>query len=517
MEIAMEHVEVGVREKEEGPIDHPRRKERRNKYACACAIIASMISILLAYNTGVMSGAMLFIKEDLKITDGAVEVLAGILNVCALVGSLTAGRASDWIGRRYTIVLSSFIFFLGSLLMGLAPSFPVLISGRCIAGVGVGYALMIAPVYSAEISSPSSRGFLTSLPEICISFGILLGYVSNYFFAKLPLIYGWRSMLGIGAIPSIILAVGILAMPESPRWLVMQGRVKDARDVLVRVSNSREEAEIRLKEIKAAAGVDESCTGDVVKLTKSSRGEGVWKELLLRPTPPVKHILIAAIGIHFFEHATGIEAVVLYSPRIFKKAGIRTRNKLLLTTMSVGLTKTCFILIATFLLDRVGRRPLLLTSLGGMVVSLSGLGLGLTMVEHTEERLVWAVTLSILAVLSFVAFYSVGLGPITWVYSSEIFPLRLRAQGASMGVAVNRVMNGTISMTFISLYNAITIGGAFFMFGGISILAWLFFFFLCPETRGRPLEEMEEVFSKKWVHSGPANRDGFEMGKVEAS
>nr|XP_019702653.1 probable polyol transporter 6 [Elaeis guineensis] len=464
-----------------------------------------------------MSGAMLFIKEDLKITDGAVEVLAGILNVCALVGSLTAGRASDWIGRRYTIVLSSFIFFLGSLLMGLAPSFPVLISGRCIAGVGVGYALMIAPVYSAEISSPSSRGFLTSLPEICISFGILLGYVSNYFFAKLPLIYGWRSMLGIGAIPSIILAVGILAMPESPRWLVMQGRVKDARDVLVRVSNSREEAEIRLKEIKAAAGVDESCTGDVVKLTKSSRGEGVWKELLLRPTPPVKHILIAAIGIHFFEHATGIEAVVLYSPRIFKKAGIRTRNKLLLTTMSVGLTKTCFILIATFLLDRVGRRPLLLTSLGGMVVSLSGLGLGLTMVEHTEERLVWAVTLSILAVLSFVAFYSVGLGPITWVYSSEIFPLRLRAQGASMGVAVNRVMNGTISMTFISLYNAITIGGAFFMFGGISILAWLFFFFLCPETRGRPLEEMEEVFSKKWVHSGPANRDGFEMGKVEAS
>ncbi|XP_072978910.1 probable polyol transporter 6 [Typha angustifolia] len=493
-------------------------KEARNKYACACAIIASIISILMGYDTGVMSGAMLFIKEDLKVSDGQVEVLAGILNICALVGSLTAGRISDWIGRRYTIVLASIIFFVGSVLMGVAPSYAVLISGRCVAGVGVGYALMIAPVYSTEISSPSSRGFLTSLPEICISLGILLGYISNYFFAKLPLVYGWRTMLGIGAIPSLALAIGIFAMPESPRWLTMQGRIKEAKRVLLRVSNTPNEAELRLKEIKKAAGIADDHNEDVVILTKSSHGEGVWKELLLRPTPPVRRILIAAIGIHFFEHATGIEAVVLYSPRIFKKAGITTRNKLLLATMGVGVTKTCFILVATFLIDKVGRRPLLLTSLGGMIVSLTGLGFGLTVVEHSSERLVWAIALSISTVFLFVAFFSMGLGPITWVYSSEIFPLRLRAQGASMGVAVNRLMNGTISMTFISLYKAITIGGAFFMFAGIAILAWIFFFFCCPETRGRPLEDMEEVFSTGWcptTKSTAANLDGFEMGKFK--
>lgn len=246
----------------------------------------------------------------------------------------------------------------------------------------------------------------------------------------------------------------------------------------------------------------------------------MWKELLLRPTPAVRRILIAAIGIHFFEHATGIEAVVLYSPRIFKKAGIRTQNKLLIATMGVGLTKTCFLLVATFLIDKVGRRPLLLTSLGGMALSLAGLGFGLTMVERSGERLGWDIALSIAAVFVFLAFFSIGLGPITWVYSSEIFPLRLRAQGASLGVAVNRLMNGIVSMTFISLYKAITIGGAFFLFAGIAVLAWLFFFLACPETRGRPLEEMEEVFSssrrrRRRSTDGSAGSKQFEIAKME--
>ncbi|GMN29614.1 hypothetical protein TIFTF001_002494 [Ficus carica] len=444
-----------------------------------------------------MSGAMLFIKEDLKINDVQIEVLAGILNICALVGSLAAGRTSDQIGRRYTIVLASIIFLVGSVLMGYGPTYAVLLAGRCIAGVGVGFALMIAPVYSAEISSPSSRGFLTSLPELCISLGILFGYVSNYFFGKLALKLGWRMMLGVAGLPSIALAFGILKMPESPRWLVLQGRLAEAKEILLRVSNSKEEAETRLRDIKLAAGIDENCNDDVlVDVPTNSRGKGVWKEILLRPTPAVRWILIAAVGIHFFEHATGIEAVVLYSPRIFKKAGVTRKDKLLLATVGVGITKTTFILVATLLLDRVGRRRLLLTSTGGMIVALTGLGFCLTIVEHSKEELVWALGLSIASVYMFVAFFSIGLGPITWVYSSEIFPLRLRAQGMSIGVAVNRLMNATISMTFISIYKGITIGGTFFLFGGLAVLAWGFFYFLLPETKGRSLEEMEVLFSR---------------------
>ncbi|XP_058770934.1 probable polyol transporter 6 [Vicia villosa] len=469
-----------------------------NKYALACAIVASMVSIVSGYDTGVMSGAMIFIKEDLGISDTQQEVLAGILNVCALVGSLTAGRTSDIIGRRYTIFLASILFIIGAILMGYGPNYAILMVGRCVCGLGVGFALMIAPVYSTEISSAASRGSLASLPEICIALGILLGYISNYFLGKyLSLKLGWRLMLGIAAIPSVFVAFVILSMPESPRWLVMQGQLGKAKKVLLQVSNTTQEAELRFKDIKIAADIDENCNDEIVKVSQKSQGEGVWKELILRPTPSVRWILIAAVGIHFFEHATGIEAVMLYSPRIFKKAGVTSKEKLLLATIGVGLTKIIFLLIALVLLDRVGRRRLLQVSVGGMIVGLTTLGFSLTMVEQAHEKVSWALSLSIMATYVYVGFFNVGLAPVTWVYSSEIFPLRLRAQGASIGVAVNRSMNAIVSMTFISIYKAITIGGSFFMFAGLSVIAWIFFYFYLPETKGKALEEMEMLFTKK--------------------
>ncbi|CAK7329728.1 unnamed protein product [Dovyalis caffra] len=478
----------------------PVKKPKRNKFAFACAILASMTSILLGYDIGVMSGANIYIQDDLKITDLQVAFLVGTLNLYSLVGSAAAGRTSDWIGRRYTIVVAGAVFFLGALLMGFATNYAFLMVGRFVAGIGVGYALMIAPVYTAEVSPASSRGFLTSFPEVFINAGILLGYVSNYAFSKLPTNLGWRFMLGIGAVPSVFLALVVLGMPESPRWLVMQGRLGDARKVLDRTSDSKEESQQRLSDIKEAAGIPEDCNDDVVRVQKQSHGEGVWKELLVHPTRSVRHILICGVGIHFFQQASGIDAVVLYSPRIFEKAGITSSNDILLATVAVGFTKTVFILVATFLLDRIGRRPLLLSSVGGMVLSLTALGFGLTMIDHSHEKLSWAVALSIAMVLAYVAFFSIGMGPITWVYSSEIFPLRLRAQGTSMGVAINRVTSGVISTTFILLYKAISIGGSFFLFAGIAMVAWVFFFACYPETRGRTLEDMEVLFGNfiKW-------------------
>nr|XP_027190079.1 polyol transporter 5-like isoform X2 [Cicer arietinum] len=454
--------------------DPQKKKPESNKFAFACAILASMTSILLGY------------------------------------GSCLAGRTSDWIGRRYTIVLAGAIFFAGAILMGFSPNFPFLMFARFIAGIGIGYALMIAPVYTAEVSPASSRGFLTSFPEVFINGGILLGYISNYGFSKLPLELGWRVMLGIGAIPSVILAVGVLAMPESPRWLVMKGRLGDAIKVLNKTSDSEQEARLRLIEIKAAAGIPESCNDDVVSVNKTNEGEGttVWKDLFLYPTPAVRHIVIAALGIHFFQQASGIDAVVLYSPTIFRKAGLESDTEQLLATVAVGLCKTVFILVATFLLDRVGRRPLLLSSVGGMVISLLTLAVSLTVVDHSHVRKMWAVGLSIVSVLSYVATFSIGAGPITWVYSSEIFPLRLRAQGASAGVVVNRVTSGIISMTFLSLSDKISIGGAFFLFGGIAACGWIFFYALLPETQGKTLEEMEGSFGKFGVKLSTKNDNG---------
>ncbi|CAL5387478.1 unnamed protein product [Camellia sinensis] len=270
----------------------------------------------------------------------------GIINLHSLLGSAAAvGRTSDWVGRQYTIVIAAVIFFAGAILMGFATNYAFLIVGHFVTGIGVGYALLIAPVCTAEVSPAASRGFLTSFPKVFIN-------------------AGWRFMLGLGAIPSVFLALGVLAMSESPRWLILQGRLGDTMRVLDKTSDSKEEAQLRLADIKEAAGISEDCNNDVVPVPKRSQGEGVWKELILLPTPTVLYILIAGVGIHFFQQASGIDAVVLYNPKIFEKAGITSKSDKLLATVAVGFTKTILILVATFLLDRVGRRPLLLSSVG---------------------------------------------------------------------------------------------------------------------------------------------------------
>ena len=195
---------------------------------------------------------MLYIRENLKITSIQEEILVGSLNVCSLIGSLLSGKTSDLIGRRYTIVLAAATFFAGALLMGLAPSYAFLMAGRVVAGIGVGYSLMIAPVYTAEISPAMTRGFLSSLPEVFITVGILLGYVVNYALSGIDKDWNWRVMLLLAAVPAVGIGMGVVVMPESPRWLVMKRRLSEAKRVLVKTSESEEEAELRLGEITRA-------------------------------------------------------------------------------------------------------------------------------------------------------------------------------------------------------------------------------------------------------------------------
>ncbi|CAD6204849.1 unnamed protein product [Miscanthus lutarioriparius] len=269
------------------------------------------------------------------------------------------------------------------------------------------------------------------------------------------------------------------------------------------MSDTAGKADVRLVEIKTVAGLvadDATEAEGAPRQTRCVVGNGVWKEMFLHPTPPIRRILVAAFGVHFFQHLMGIEAVVLYIPRIFKEAGIATRSDILAATVGVGVTKTVFITTTILLVDRIERRPLYLSSLAGIIASVPYLGLGLTIVERLAPRYssTWAMVLSIAMVFTFIASFSVGVGPITWAYSSEVYPLWLRAQGASVDVAINHVMNVDVSMTFVSLYKAVTIGGAFFLFAGRAVLAAMFFYFLCLQTQGRPLEEIEEVFSRGW-------------------
>ncbi|KAJ4708426.1 Polyol transporter like [Melia azedarach] len=472
------------------------QKTPLNKYALICALFASVNSILLGYDIGVMSGAVLYIQEDLDITTFEVEILVGILNVFSLLGSLASGKTSDLIGRRYTIVLSALTFLIGALAMGMAPSFAVLLIGRMIAGIGVGYSLMIAPVYTAEISPTSRRGLLTSFPEVFIVFGILIGYIFNFALSGLPENINWRLMLGLAAIPALTIAFGVIAMPESPRWLVMQGRYEEAKKVLIKISDSKEEALLRLDEMTLAAiSTAESNPDGSPK--QHFNGKGVWRDLICKPSKPVRRMLVAAVGINFFMQASGNDAVIYYTPAVFKSAGIHSKPELFGVNVVMGLAKAFFVVLSALYLDKFGRRPLLLLGSCGMVLSSLLLGFGSKFLEDSESKPIWALVISIIAVCAFVSFFSIGLGPITWVYSSEIFPLRLRAQGSALAISVNRLVSGVISMTFLSISRKLTFAGTFFLLAGITTIGTIFFYFFLPETKGKTLEEMQALFEDK--------------------
>nr|GMC58790.1 polyol transporter 5-like [Ipomoea batatas] len=473
-----------VESRPNGSPHHP-QKRRLNKFAFLCAVFASTNSILLGYDLGVMSGAVLFIKETFKISSVQHELLVSLLNVSSLFGSLASGKTSDMIGRRYTIVLAAATFIIGALLMGLAPTYGYLLAGRVVAGIGVGYSLMIAPVYTSELSPAMTRGFLSSLPEVFINVGILIGFVSNILLSGLPANISWRLMLGLSGVPAIGIAAGVIKMPESPRWLVMKGRLSEAKMILRRTSESEEEADLRLEEITKAAA-----------FSGEWRGQGAWRELLC-PTAPIRRMLVTAIGINFFMQASGNDAVVYYTPLVFKSAGINNRKAQIGVTIIMGMAKTTFVLVSALFLDNFGRRPMLLLGTVGQALSLAGLGLGSTYLLHAHHKPIWAIGLCVLAVCADVSFFSIGLGPITWVYSAEIFPLRLRAQGSALAVSVNRLVSGVVSATFLSISKKITFGGMFFVLSGVMVVATLFFYLLLPETKGMSLEEIGSLFEDK--------------------
>ncbi|KAI3745006.1 hypothetical protein L1987_58106 [Smallanthus sonchifolius] len=455
------------------------RNKRTRKYVFACAVFASLNNVLLGYDVGVMSGAIIFIQEDLKITELQQEILIGSLSVISILGSLAGGRVSDAVGRIWSMGLAAIIFQIGAAIMTLAPNFQFLMIGRLLAGVGIGFGVMIAPVYIAEISPTISRGTFTSFPDIFINLGILLGYVSNYVFSGLSYHTNWRVMLAVGIVPSVFIAFAIFIIPESPRWLVMQNRVDEARSVLMKTNEMSSEAEERLSEILASAEA-------------GNRDTAVWRELM-NPTPVVRRMLVAGIGIQSFQQITGIDATVYYSPEILQTAGLEDKSRLLAATVAVGVSKTAFIMVAILVIDKVGRKPLLYVSTIGMTFCLCGLGISLSLFDKDSV----GVVLVIVLVCGNVAFFSVGIGPICGVLTSEIFPLRLRAQAFALGAVGNRVCSGIVAMSFLTVSHTISMSGTFFVFTLISALSVVFVYKIVPETKGKSLEQIELLFQKE--------------------
>jgi hypothetical protein len=295
-------------------------------------------------------------------------------------------------------------------------------------------------------------------------------------------------MYGIGVIPPVFIAAGVLFMPESPRWLAMWGRRPPA------------DADLWLEEIKRAVTDAEASSPSAA--ARHGGGGGVWKELFLQPSTSVRRILACVLGLQFFVQASGVDAILLYSPLVFKAVGMASNSAILGATVAIGAVKTCFILVGMLFTDRLGRRPLLLASAAGVAVTAAALAVTLYVGTSTSTTLTSSSSSPVTAaaclasVLAVVATYSVGYGSVVSAYTAEVLPLRLRAQGSSLGVAVNRLTCGVVRMTFISLADGITMPVCFFLYAAVTAAAFVFVYTRLPETKNRSLEDMEVLFHK---------------------
>ncbi|TVU31215.1 hypothetical protein EJB05_22893, partial [Eragrostis curvula] len=397
------------------------KPRRRNMYSFFCATLASTTTVLMGYNLAVMSGAQLFISEDLGLSESQTEVLAGSINAYMLVSILAAGWAADALGRRGTLLVANAFFTAGALAMSLGGSYAALMAARFVTSVGSGFSVVVTSVYNAEISPASTRGLLSSMPEMFISVGLLLGYVSNYTFAGMPVNQRWRVMFGAAALPPALLACAALAVPESPRWLAMRGRHDDARVVLARTSDDPAEAELRLQEIKQAVENSNSNNNNNNN-NSSSSSSSVWTDLLVRPSASVRRILTCVAGVHFFQQASGIDALVLYSPLVFKRAGLSSTSTALVATVAIGVVKMCFVPAAALFADRLGRRAAPPRSMAGVALSTLSLGTTLLCAAGSASSSPLTAAAGVASVLGFVAAFSVGLGPLANAYSAEVIP-----------------------------------------------------------------------------------------------
>ncbi|HLK50167.1 MAG TPA: sugar porter family MFS transporter [Bryobacteraceae bacterium] len=429
------------------------------------AAVAAVCGLLFGYDTGVISGALLFIKSDFVLSPLMQGVVTSAVLAGATLGAGFSGRLADRFGRRAMILAVAVLFFVSSLMTSLAPDVGWLAVGRIFVGLAIGVCSYTGPLYISEISPAASRGALVSLNQLLITVGILVSYLADYLLAAGE---HWRWMFAVAAIPAVILGAGMLALPESPRWLAARGRHEAARAVLRRV-RCESEAETELREIEA----------------QGQGQEASWKELL---EPRYRPALLVGIGLAIFQQITGINTIIYYAPTIFQMAGYSSAAQSILATAGVGLVNVLLTIVSLRLLDRVGRRPLLLFGVGGMTVCLAALGFVFKF-SAGSSSLGW---LAVISVMAYVACFAISLGPIFWLIISEIYPLRVR--GLAMGVATmaNWGFNLIVALTFLLLVQGVGAAGAFWLYAMVSIGAWVFSRRYVPETKGRTLEEITE-------------------------
>jgi sugar porter (SP) family MFS transporter len=424
--------------------------------------------ILFGYDLGVISGVLLFIKTKSVFDLGSVGqgVVGGCLAAGAIIGAAIAGRLTDRPGRRRTIMIGATIFAIGTIGCTFAPNATMFVISRFVVGVAVGATSATVPTYLSELAPSRARGALSSLNQLMIVSGILIAYVVDW---ALQGSANWRAMIAIGIIPAAVLLFGMTLLPETPRWLIKQGRDDEARTVI--------------RSAQGDVDIEAEVTGirDVIRLDGS---QGSLKDLFAKWVRPMLLVaLILAVGQQF----SGVNAINLYAPTIFKNLGVGTSASLL-ASIVLGVVKVGFTAWVIFMVDRWGRKPLLLLGNVLMSTTLILLGIAVTVLQHNPSA---AAISTIVLLVIYLAGYELGWGAVVWVMMSEVFPLKVRAVGMGTGSVVLWAATFTITFVFPVMDNGLGLANSAYIFAGIGIVLFLLVARFVPETKGRSLEQIE--------------------------
>jgi SP family galactose:H+ symporter-like MFS transporter len=447
-------------------------KSANQTFVYLAAVFAALGGLLFGYDTGVISGAELFFRNEFSLSTFALEIIVSGVLAGAAVGALVGGRLADLFGRRKLLIATAIIFAVGAILCALAPSPLTLAVGRIIVGFGIGLSSSGVPVYISEVAPADARGWQVSLFQLAITVGILLAYVVDYAFAG---IQGWRWMFGLAVVPAVIFGAGMFFLPESPRWLLRRGDRETARAMLARIRGTQE-IEAELREIEQS----------VTKAPESGRFSDLF-------APSLRPALVVGIGLAIFQQITGINTVIYYAPLIIQTAGISSASGAILATAGIGVVNVLVTILSMWLIDRKGRRPLLLTGIAGMAITLGLLGLVFRM-SNQSSGMAW---LAVISLMAYVGSFAISLGPIFWLLISEIYPLKIRNSAEGVAATFNWGANLLITLTFLTLVERLGPSRTFWVYGLCAIAAGFFSYYFVPETKGRTLEEIEEFWHAK--------------------
>ncbi|MGB9304853.1 MAG: sugar porter family MFS transporter [Mycobacterium sp.] len=430
-------------------------------------LTAASVGVIYGYDLSIIAGTLLFVSDEFGLTTRQQELLTTMAVIGQIGGALGAGVLADAIGRKKSTVLIVVSYALFAVLGAVSVSMPMLLAARLLIGVSIGVSVVVVPVYIAELAPAAVRGSLVAAYQVATVSGIIIGYLTGYLLAGM---HGWRWMLALAAVPAIVLVPLLIRLPDTARWYLLKGRAADARRALLR--------------LQPDADIDQ----ELDEITRVlSEGRGRVSEMLRRPYLRAT-IFVITLGV--LVQITGINAIIYYSPRIFEAMGFKGNFALLALPAMVQVAALAAVCTSLVLVDRIGRRPILLSGIAIMIVADAVL---IAVFAHGI-----GLMFGFVGVLLFIIGFNFGFGTLAWVYAGEAFPTRLRSMGSSTMLTVNLTANALIAGFFLTMLHSLGGARSFAVFGALALVALVFVYRHAPETKGRQLEEIRHF----WENGG---------------